>query len=99
MRQRAGGCGFSRAGGRWMDAFVTVRMVPSMAEPAAAADVDEHRFGTGPAFTVGVEEEYMLLDPETFDLVPRAESILQAEAGGEFAENVAPELYESLVEF
>lgn len=63
------------------------------------ADVRDHRFGTGRPFTVGVEEEYMLLDPETFDLVPRAESILAAEAGGDFAENVSPELFESLVEF
>ena len=63
------------------------------------ADVRDHRFGAGPPFTVGVEEEYMLLDPETFDLVPRAESILAAEAGGDFAENVSPELFESLVEF
>lgn len=68
-------------GGRGMDALATVRMVPLMSEPAAAAGVDEHRFGTGRPFTVGIEEEYMLLDPETFDLVPRAESILRAESG------------------
>ena len=41
----------------------------------------------------------MLLDPETFALVPRAEALLAAEAGGEFAAHVAPELFESLVEF
>ena len=27
----------------------------------------EHRF-TGPAYTVGIEEELMLVDPETLDL-------------------------------
>ena len=70
-----------------------------MSELAGAADVLDHRFGAGRPFTVGVEEEYMLLDPETFDLVPRAERILAAEAGGEFAANVSPELFESLVEF
>src|SRR3954454_9457785 len=68
-----------------------------MSRLAGPADVREHRFGTGQPFTVGVEEEYMLLDPETLDLVPRAESILAAEAGGDFAENVSPELFESLV--
>jgi carboxylate-amine ligase len=70
-----------------------------MSRLAGPADVRDHRFGSGRPFTVGVEEEYMLLDPETFDLVPRAERILEAEAGGAFAENISPELFESLVEF
>jgi carboxylate-amine ligase len=70
-----------------------------MSELIGAADVRDHRFGQGPAFTVGIEEEYMLLDPETFDLVPSAERVLQAEAGGEFAANCSPEMFESLVEF
>jgi carboxylate-amine ligase len=70
-----------------------------MSELAAAASVADHRFGAGPPYTVGVEEEYMLLDPETFALVPRAERLLAAEAGGEFSVHIAPELFESLVEF
>ena len=70
-----------------------------MSRLAGPADVRDHRFGTGRPFTVGVEEEYMLLDPETFDLSPRAERILAAEIGGAFADNVSPELFESLVEF
>jgi carboxylate-amine ligase len=70
-----------------------------MARLAGPVDVRDHRFGVGRPFTVGIEEEYMLLDPETFDLVPRAERILEAEAGGAFAENISPELFESLVEF
>src|SRR4051794_7225996 len=63
------------------------------------ADVREHRFGTSPPLTLGVEEEYKLLDARTFGLVHRVESILLAEQGGEFAELVSPELFESLVEF
>jgi carboxylate-amine ligase len=70
-----------------------------MSQLASALKVAEHHFGAGPAYTVGVEEEYMLLDPETFALVPRAEALLAAEAGGEFSVNAAPELFESLVEF
>jgi carboxylate-amine ligase len=70
-----------------------------MSELAAAASVREHRFGAGRAYTVGIEEEYMLLDPVTFDLAPGAEQILRDEAGGEFAEHIAAELFESLVEF
>jgi len=49
--------------------------------------------------TLGVEEEYMLLDADTFDLVQRSESILRAEGDGEFSALVSPELFESLVEF
>src|SRR4051795_4642676 len=70
-----------------------------MSQLATAADVRQHRFGSGRPLTLGVEEEYMLLDARSFDLVQRVESILLAERGGEFAELVAPELFESLVEF
>jgi len=70
-----------------------------MSQLAAALDVRDHRFGSGPPFTVGVEEEYMLLDPESFDLVPGAERILEAERDGVYAEHIAPELFDSLVEF
>src|SRR3954451_20903196 len=66
---------------------------------AAAFDVRDHPFGAGANYTVGVEEEYMLLDPETFDLAPGAERILAAGADGPFGANAAPELFESLVEF
>ena len=61
-----------------------------MSRISSPADVRDHRSGPGRRSPSGVEEEYMLLDPETFDLVPRAEEILQAEAGGEFAEQSRP---------
>jgi len=70
-----------------------------MSQLATAADVRQHRFGSSRPFTLGVEEEYMLLDARSFDLVQRVESILLAERDGEFADLVAPELFESLVEF
>jgi carboxylate-amine ligase len=70
-----------------------------MSRPSAPASVTEHRFGAGPPLTVGVEEEYMLLDPETWELVQGSEQILRSEARGEFAELVTAELFESLVEF
>jgi len=62
-------------------------------------EVLDHRFGVGEPLTVGVEEEYMLLDVETFDLVQRIESVLESEERGDFAELVSAELFESLVEF
>ena len=69
-----------------------------MARVVAAVDVLEHRFGAGPELTVGVEEEFMLLDPESFDLVQRIEAFLRSEQRAGFAELISAELFESLVE-
>ena len=53
----------------------------------------EHRF-TGPAYTVGIEEELMILDGSTLDLVNAIESLLEpAEVG-----DIKPELMESVLE-
>jgi carboxylate-amine ligase len=70
-----------------------------MSRLGAANDVREHRFGSGPALTVGVEEEYMLMDPGSLDLVQRIEGLLRTERGSDFAPLMATELFESLVEF
>jgi glutamate---cysteine ligase / carboxylate-amine ligase len=43
---------------------------------SAAPDLDDHAFGRGPAFAVGVEEELLLVDPETHALAPDAQAIL-----------------------
>lgn len=51
--------------------------------------------GTG--FTVGVEEEFLLIDPETRALRPQAEDVLP-EAEGEVGEHVEPEFKLSQVE-
>ena len=58
-----------------------------------ASSVADPRFGTGPPFTVGVEEEYMLLDPESFELVAGIEGLLNARESG-----LTPEFFESLLE-
>ena len=47
----------------------------------------EHRF-TGPAYTIGIEEELMILDAETLDLVNAIESLLEPSPSGE----IKPEL-------
>ncbi len=67
------------------------------AAPAAASVLD-HRFGSSPQYTLGVEEEYMLLDPETWDLVQRIESVLAAVRDGEFEARINPELMQSVIE-
>jgi YbdK family carboxylate-amine ligase len=45
-----------------------------------------------------VEEEYMLLDPVTWDLVQHIDSVLSAVAEGEFEARINPELMQSTVE-
>ncbi len=65
---------------------------------AEAGSVLEHRFGDGDPYTLGVEEEYMLLDPETFDLVQHVDTVLAAVAGHELEDRINAELMQSVVE-
>jgi carboxylate-amine ligase len=62
------------------------------------ASVLDHCFGSGDPYTLGVEEEYMLVDPETWDLVQHIDSVLSAVAAGEFEARINPELMQSTVE-
>jgi carboxylate-amine ligase len=65
---------------------------------AAGGSVLEHKFGAGDQYTLGVEEEYMLLDSESFDLVQHIDSVLAATAGHELGSRVAAELMQSVLE-
>jgi glutamate---cysteine ligase / carboxylate-amine ligase len=65
---------------------------------AAGGSVLEHKFGDSPPFTLGVEEEYMLLDPDNFDLVQHVDTVLTAVQDGEFTERIGPELMQSVLE-
>jgi carboxylate-amine ligase len=65
---------------------------------AAGGSVLEHRYGVGDPFTLGVEEEYMLLDPETFDLVQHIDTVLSRVHEEEFVARIAPELMQSVLE-
>jgi glutamate---cysteine ligase / carboxylate-amine ligase len=58
----------------------------------------DHRFGASDPYTLGVEEEYMLLDGETYDLVQHVETVLAAVAGDELGTRVNAELMQSVVE-
>src|SRR4051794_13173621 len=53
----------------------------------------EHDF-SGPDFTIGIEEELMIVDGETLDLVNAIESLLQDAPQGA----IKPELMESVLE-
>jgi glutamate---cysteine ligase / carboxylate-amine ligase len=53
----------------------------------------EHRF-TGPAYTIGIEEELMILNGQTLELVNAIESLLEPAKVGD----IKPELMESVLE-
>lgn len=65
---------------------------------AHAGSVLEHAFGRGDPYTLGVEEEYQLLDEETLDLVQHIETMLAAVAGHELEARINPELMQSVIE-
>ena len=65
---------------------------------AAGGSVLDHAFGKSDPYTLGVEEEYMLLDGETFDLVQHIDTVLAAVAGGEHEARINAELMQSVLE-
>ena len=65
---------------------------------AEGGSVLDHNFGAGEPYTLGVEEEYMLLDGETLDLVQHVEAVLAATEGHEIEPRINPELMQSVLE-
>ena len=65
---------------------------------APGGSVLDHAFGQSDPYTLGVEEEYMLLDGETFDLVQHIDTVLAAVAGHELEPVINPELMQSVLE-
>jgi carboxylate-amine ligase len=57
----------------------------------------EHRF-SAPSYTIGIEEELMILDAETLELSNSIEVMLEAVPTDEIAGEVKPELMESVLE-
>jgi carboxylate-amine ligase len=76
---------------------IVPRSITGVADGPAASVVD-HKFGASEPFTLGVEEEYMLLDPESFDLVQHIEMVLDAIQGDELASRLNAELMQSVLE-
>jgi carboxylate-amine ligase len=66
--------------------------------PETESSVLDHRFGDGGAYTLGVEEEYMLLDNDSLDLVQHIDTVLAAVEGSDLAEALHPELMQSVLE-
>jgi glutamate---cysteine ligase / carboxylate-amine ligase len=65
---------------------------------ADGGSVLDHAFGASDPYTLGVEEEYMLLDGETFDLVQHIDTVLAAVTGHELEARINPELMQSVLE-
>src|SRR2546426_2265953 len=65
---------------------------------ATGVSVLDHKFGQSDPYTLGVEEESMLLDGETFDLVQHIDTVLAAVAGHELEPRINPELMQSVLE-
>ncbi len=56
------------------------------------------RYGQGPALTLGVEEEYMILDAQTLELASGIKQVQEAVADQPWSDRVMQELTESCVE-
>src|SRR5918996_5535189 len=67
------------------------------ASPLDTIPCVEHRF-TGPSYTIGIEEELMIVDQETLDLTSSIEGLLEALGDIEKDGEVKPELMESVCE-
>ena len=65
---------------------------------APGGSVLDHKFGQSDPYTLGVEEEYMLLDEETYDLVQHIDTVLAAVSGHELEDRINPELMQSVLE-
>ena len=65
---------------------------------APGGSVLDHAFGRSEPYTLGVEEEYMLLDGESFDLVQHIDTVLAAISGHELETNINAELMQSVLE-
>ena len=65
---------------------------------APGGSVLDHAFGQSEPYTLGVEEEYMLLDGQSFDLVQHIDTVLAAISGHELETNINAELMQSVLE-
>src|SRR5213592_3257111 len=65
---------------------------------APGGSVLDHAFGQSEPYTLGVEEEYMLLDGESFDLVQHIDTVLAAISGHELETHINAELMQSVLE-
>jgi carboxylate-amine ligase len=65
---------------------------------AAGGSVLDHRFGKGDAYTLGIEEEYVLLDADSFDPRPACRGDRGGHERHELQHRVTRELIQSVLE-
>jgi carboxylate-amine ligase len=65
---------------------------------ARSPSLIEHRFGASAPFSIGLEEELMILDAETFEPVPGVETLVQGAEKLTLPGRVKTELHASIVE-
>jgi carboxylate-amine ligase len=58
----------------------------------------ESNFGTSTPYSLGIEEEYQILDGDTLELIPGIEELLSAFDGDAVRPRIKPELLQSVVE-
>src|SRR4029078_2904141 len=64
---------------------------------ALGGSVLDHAYGQSDPYTLGVEEEYMLLDGDTFDLVQHIDTVLADVSGHELEPRINAELMQSVL--
>lgn len=60
--------------------------------------VRDHRFGSSTLYSLGVEEELMLIDPHSWNLAGAIDTLLDASIDGPFASQLASELLRPVIE-
>ena len=82
---------------RWPGSPIKKAQEPrDAARPALGADAQGPPMR--PSFTIGIEEEYQTIDPETFDLRSHIQTELMAQGKRVLNEKVKPEMHQSVVE-
>ena len=76
----------------------TLAPVSGTPKTGTRLSVLDHKYGSGPPLTIGVEEEYMLLDSGTLELGGSIDDVLAALPDQPWATRVTPELFESTAE-
>jgi len=71
---------------------------PTTAPAPRSSGVLDHRFGSSTLYSLGVEEELMLIDPRSWDLTGAVDTLLDAAADGPFAAQLTSELLQPVVE-
>src|SRR5207245_7713545 len=67
--------------------------------PAGRSRVEERLMAPRPpAFTLGVEEEFQLIDPQTRELRSHIHQLLAASSASHLVQRMKPELHQSIIE-